>query len=145
NGDGVDEAIVGDPGWWYNNPSYPPGRVYVYKNPYTLVKDEEQQLLPFTFNLGQNYPNPFNPSTTIPFELGGKEQEASKPIQTTLIIYNILGQKVRTLVDEVKAPGSYQVVWDGKDNNGLAVGSGIYFYQLRAGFFIKTAKMSLIK
>ncbi|MCJ7457526.1 MAG: FG-GAP-like repeat-containing protein, partial [candidate division Zixibacteria bacterium] len=55
NGDGIDEAIVGDPGWWYNNPSFPPGRVYIYKNPYTTVEEYENQL-PHSFALGQNYP-----------------------------------------------------------------------------------------
>ncbi|MDP3025289.1 MAG: FG-GAP-like repeat-containing protein [candidate division Zixibacteria bacterium] len=144
NGDGVDEAIVGDPGWWYNNPSYPPGRVYIYKNPYTAVKDEEQQL-PFTFTLGQNYPNPFNRSTTIPFELGSKEQGAGRPIHTTLIIYNILGQKVRTLLDEERFPGNHQVIWDGKNYKGEIVGSDIYFYRIQAGSFTKTAKMNLLK
>lgn len=69
NGDGVDEAIVGDPGWWWSNPSTPIGRVYIYDNPYTAV-DEEEDLLPSTFTLYQNYPNPFNPTTTIPFRVG---------------------------------------------------------------------------
>lgn len=144
NGDGVDEAIVGDPGWWYNNPSYPPGRVYIYKNPYTAVKDEEQ-LLPFTFTLGQNYPNPFNPSTIIPFSLKTQGSVFKGPIHTTLTIYNILGQKIRTLMDEEKFPGSYQVVWDGKNQQGSTAASGIYFYLIQAGDFTKTAKMSLLK
>ncbi len=127
NGDGVDEAIVGDPGWWYNNPSYPPGRVYVYKNPYTAI-EEEQTTLPHNFELSQNYPNPFNSSTIIQFRVGSLE--FGKPIPTTLMIYNLLGQKVKTLVDEEKQSGTYQVVWDGKDNSGKEVSSGIYFYQL---------------
>lgn len=67
------------------------------------------------------------------------------PIPTTLIIYNVLGQKVRTLVDEEKSPGSYQVIWDGKNEKGSEVSSGIYFYRIQAGSFIKTAKMSLLK
>ncbi|MDP3024026.1 MAG: FG-GAP-like repeat-containing protein [candidate division Zixibacteria bacterium] len=144
NSDGVDEAIVGDPGWWYNNPSYPPGRVYIYKNPYTAV-EEERNPIPSHFSLYQNYPNPFNSSTIISFSLKAQGLMLKGPIQTTLIIYNILGQLVRTLVDEEKQPGDYQVVWDGKNEQGEAVGSGIYFYRIQAGSFTKTAKMSLLK
>ena len=144
NGDGVDEAIVGDPCWWYNNPSYPPGRVYIYKNPYTAVEEEKNQL-PHSFSLGQNFPNPFNPSTIIPFELGSQGQRVGRPMHTTLIIYNIIGQKVRTLLDDEIFPGNHQVIWDGRDDQGKTVSSGIYFYRIRAGSFTKTAKMSLLK
>jgi hypothetical protein len=144
NGDGVDEAIVGDPGWWYNNPSYPPGRVYVYKNPYTAVEEEENQL-PHSFVLGQNYPNPFNSTTTMPYRVGSSQWSVIRPIKTSLKIYNVRGQLVRTLLDEEKQPGNYQVVWDGKDNFGKEVTSGIYFYQLKAGGFKDSKKLLLIK
>ena len=144
NGDGVDEAIVGDPGWWYNNPSFPPGRVYIYKNPYTAV-EEEQNSLPHNFALYQNYPNPFNPTTIIPFSLKTQGSMFKGAIRTTLIIYNILGQKIKTLVDDERMPGSYQVQWDGKDDKGKEVSSGIYFYKLRAGNFSDTKKLLLIK
>lgn len=144
NGDGVDEAIVGDPGWWYNNPSFPPGRVYIYKNPYTAVKEEQNQL-PHSFSLGQNYPNPFNPTTTIPYRVVSGQWAVIRPIKTSLKVYNVRGQLVRTLVDEEKQPGSYQVIWDGKDNFGKEVSSGVYFYQLRAGGFKNSKKFLLIK
>jgi len=144
NGDGVDEAIVGDPGWWYNNPAYPPGRVYVYKNPYTAVNDEEQQI-PSTFTLDQNYPNPFNSSTIIPFSLKAQGSRLNGPVHTTLKIYNVRGQLVRTLVDEENLPGRYQVTWDSRDNSGKEVTSGVYFYQLKAGDFSDSKKLLLIK
>ncbi|MDH4223934.1 MAG: T9SS type A sorting domain-containing protein [candidate division Zixibacteria bacterium] len=144
NGDGVDEVIVGDPGWWWAHPDAPIGRVYIYDNPYTAVEEEEQQL-PFTFTLGQNYPNPFNPSTTIPFRVGSDQWLVVRPIHTTLIIYNLLGQRVRILVDENQFPAYYTVFWDGKNDNGQEVSSGIYFYQIKAGSFSKTAKMSFLK
>ena len=144
NGDGVDEAIVGDPGWWWAHPDAPIGRVYIYKNPYTAVEQEENQL-PRNFALGQNYPNPFNPSTTIPFSLKAQGSMLKGSIHTTIIIYNLMGQKVRTLVDEEKLLGSYQVIWDGKDNLGDEVTSGIYFYRIEAGDFIQSKKMVLIK
>ena len=144
NGDGVDEAIVGDPGWWYNNPSFPPGKVYIYKNPYTAV-EEEQNSLPKNFALSQNYPNPFNSTTTVPFQVGSGQWSVVSPVHITLRIYNVRGQLVRTLVDEDKLSGSYKVVWDSRDNSGKEVTSGVYFYQLKAGNFKGSKKLLLIK
>jgi hypothetical protein len=103
--------------------------------------DEDQK--PSTFDLLQNYPNPFNPVTTIRFNIQGPKFKIS--IHTTLNIYNILGQKVRTLVEEPKRPGNYEVIWDGKDDRGKEVASGIYFYQLTAGYYKETRKMTLIR
>jgi flagellar hook assembly protein FlgD len=97
--------------------------------------------------LHQNYPNPFNPATRIQYAVSREKRRTadnSLP-HTTLKIYNILGQKVRTLVDESKRAGSYEVIWDGKDDKGKEVGSGIYFYQLRAGDYTETKKMILVK
>jgi len=104
---------------------------------------EEFTTLPEDFSLGQNYPNPFNPSTTIQFRVLGLK--LGEPIHTTLIIYNILGQKVRTLVDNEKLPRKYQVIWDGKDEKGEEVSSGIYFYQLKEGDYKETRKMVLLR
>lgn len=112
---------------------------------WTKVEDEQNAGLPKSFELSQNYPNPFNPITTIPFQAGSSEQVAGRPIHTTLKIYNILGQKVRTLVDEEKAPGNYKVIWDGKDNSGREVTSGIYFYQLKTKDYTNTKKMVLLR
>jgi hypothetical protein len=108
---------------------------------------EKDQSLPHKLCLGQNYPNPFNPSTTIPFTVSYKGQGAGvkSPIPTSLIIYNILGQRVRRLVDEVKLPGEYEIIWDGKDDKGNEVTSGIYFYKLQTKNFSQTKKMLLVK
>jgi hypothetical protein len=103
--------------------------------------DEDQK--PLTFALSQNYPNPFNPTTIIKFNV--QDSKFKVHIPTTLKIYNILGQKVRTLVDEPKAAGTYEVIWDGKDDRGRDVASGIYFYKLIAGFYQETKKMVLMK
>ncbi|HVP35468.1 MAG TPA: FlgD immunoglobulin-like domain containing protein [Terriglobales bacterium] len=103
------------------------------------------ELLPTAFELGQNYPNPFNPSTTIPFQASSRKHGAGSQLHTTLKIYNILGQLVRILLDKEKAPGSYQVIWDGKDQQGNEVSSGIYFYQLRSGDYKETRKMTLLR
>lgn len=90
------------------------------------------------FQLMQNYPNPFNPSTTISYQLPKEERVSLK-------IYNILGQEVRTLVNQKQAAGFHSVVWDGKDNLGHAATSGIYITRIQAGSFMKSMKMTLIK
>jgi len=110
----------------------------------TGVKEEDVSL-PESYSLSANYPNPFNPATTIPFQVGGSQFMVNRPIHTSLKIYNILGQLVRTLVDEEKVPGNYKVIWDGKDNSGKEVGSGIYFYQLRTEEYTATKKMVLLR
>jgi hypothetical protein len=100
-------------------------------------------LSPNTFHLYQNYPNPFNPTSTIQFRIGSLE--FGGPVHTTLTIYNILGQKVRILVDEPKESGEYEAIWDGKDEDGKEVASGIYFYQLKIADYCEIKKMILVK
>ena len=113
----------------------------------TTSVDFEEDQKPTTFALFQNYPNPFNPATRIQYTLGGEKEKAADGsfIYTTLKIYNILGQKVRTLLDEPKRPGNYEAIWDGKDDRGKEVASGIYFYKLTAGSYQKIKKMVLMK
>lgn len=91
-----------------------------------------------SYNLGQNYPNPFNPSTSISFQI-------PTPGHVSLNIYNASGKLVRTLVNGHRSEGSHEVNWNGKDNKGAAVVSGIYFYKLNAGSFTKTKKMALLR
>jgi len=91
------------------------------------------------FQLQQNYPNPFNPATTISFST----TENAK--NTVLIIYNIKGQKVKQLFDDLMPVGQHSIVWDGKDESGKHVSAGIYFYQLRAGSSIQIKKMLILK
>lgn len=93
---------------------------------------------PSEFSLSQNYPNPFNPATNIEFSL-------IKATHVKLEIFNIVGQKVRTLVDEEMKAGTYLADWDGKDEKGKAVSSGIYFYRMEAGDFSDMKKMLLVK
>ncbi|MGD8781747.1 MAG: S8 family serine peptidase [Ignavibacteria bacterium] len=94
--------------------------------------------LPLEFNLTQNYPNPFNPSTVINYDL----PEASF---VTLKIYNIQGQLVRVLVDELATAGSHSIVFDGRNDGGSRLTSGMYVYQLVAGDKIQTKKMMILK
>jgi 5-hydroxyisourate hydrolase-like protein (transthyretin family) len=93
------------------------------------------------FSLSQNYPNPFNPMTCIRYTV----YSGQPPIQIILQIYNIRGQLVRTLVDEPKEAGNYQVFWDGKSDNGKDIASGIYFYELKVGDYSQTKKMVFLK
>ncbi|MGB8656515.1 MAG: S8 family serine peptidase [Candidatus Zixiibacteriota bacterium] len=105
--------------------------------------EEQPSSAPQRFCLYQNYPNPFNPSTMIRFNVQGSRFKV--PIPTTLTVYNLLGQRVRTVLDEPKTAGDYEVIWDGRDDGGKEMASGIYFYQLRTGDFTATKKMVLLK
>jgi len=95
--------------------------------------------LPSVNSLQQNFPNPFNPETMISFDLSGDQV-------VNLTIYDMTGQVVRKLVDaQPMTVGSYKQMWDGRNDSGAKVGSGIYFYQLRAGDFIAKKKMTLLQ
>ncbi|MBN1398786.1 MAG: T9SS type A sorting domain-containing protein [Bacteroidetes bacterium] len=97
-----------------------------------------------TFKLLQNYPNPFNPRTVISYSVPAVGTSFMKSIE--LKIYDILGREIATLVNEVKNAGNYSVEWDGKNSEGLQVGTGMYFYRLKCeNGFIETRKMLLIK
>jgi flagellar hook assembly protein FlgD len=111
---------------------------YEYQSPVGVFGDGKKSSIPKTPVLFQNYPNPCNPTTTIQYEL---------PIRanTELIIYNALGQKVRTLVNEIQNAGSKSIDWNGTDNFDKVVDSGIYFYTLQVGNKRQTRKMLLIR
>ena len=94
--------------------------------------------MPNGYALLNNYPNPFNPETSINFIV-------PKMSRVMLAIYDILGRKIRTLLSETKAAGSYNVTWNGKNNQGQPLASGLYFYKLQAGEFSATKKMMLLK
>jgi hypothetical protein len=107
---------------------------------YTIPTDISGNADPvYTFSLDQNYPNPFNPTSTINYRL-------IKPSKVQLTVYNALGQKVKVLVDNVsQKAGSYQVQWNGQDQQGRSVASGIYLYQLTADNQTIAKKMLLLK
>ncbi len=136
DGDGEKEIVIGD------------GYVLrVFEVDFTTdVPEEDKDLVISNFiYLDQNYPNPFNYTTLIHFEVNSSQSTVQGPVPTTLKIYNILGQQVRTLLDEEKIPGNYQVIWDGKDYKGKFVPSGIYFYQLTVGKYSESKKMLFLK
>ena len=97
--------------------------------------------LPRAYALSQNSPNPFNPSTTISYEI----PESDGGAKVSLTVYNIRGQKVITLVDELKEAGQYSINWDGRDLSGNRVSSGVYFYRMQAGNFTATRKMVILE
>jgi flagellar hook assembly protein FlgD len=94
--------------------------------------------IPETFALDQNYPNPFNPVTTITFSL-------PVPSHVNLSVYNVLGQKVITLEKGWVNTGNHQTLWNGRDAQGNAVSSGLYFYSLEAENFRQVKKMLFLK
>ncbi|MDH4222265.1 MAG: S8 family serine peptidase [candidate division Zixibacteria bacterium] len=110
-----------------------------------LEVEEEDITVPACFSLSQNYPNPFNSITTIPFSLKVQGSTFKESTHTSLVIYNILGQKVRTLLDKEMMPGIHQAVWDGKDGRDNTVTSGIYFYRLETENYTQTKKMVFLK
>jgi hypothetical protein len=108
---------------------------------YDSVSDDDVALPVVHTALKPNFPNPFNPETAISFTVA--EMSSSTPV--TIDIYNIKGQKVRSLVDDIYTVGDHSVVWNGTDDNGRNVGSGVYFYRMSTENFTETRKMVLIK
>ena len=135
-----------DGGWtWDGGFYYKVAAVDVHGNEsgYALLRPsditgDEPVTPPVADFLDQNFPNPFNPNTTIKFGL--KERS---PV--SLKIYNASGRLVRILVEEVRDAARYEEVWDGRDNTGRTVASGIYFYRLVAGDFVQARKMVLLR
>jgi hypothetical protein len=115
------------------------GSAIVNENPAQALASVSVADIPSKFDLGQNYPNPFNPTTTIKYQLANQAN-------VTLRIYSITGQLIRTIVDGVQQqPGYYSVIWDGLNNSGQQVASGVYIYRLEAGSFVSMKKMLLLK
>ena len=104
----------------------------------TAAETSDQASVPQAFALEQNAPNPFNSNTVIRFAL-------PQPSQVELTIYNLLGQPVAVLVQGPSAAGTFSVRWDGRDQAGRAVTSGVYLYQLRAGEYTQVRKLLLLQ
>jgi len=134
----VDESWYAffDNGFGLNNPQYVTGCASLYEYEETSADDD---VVVSSNKLIGNYPNPFNPTTMIKFTTENTE------INTEMIIYNLKGQKVKTLINNKLDEGSHQVVWDGRDDNENALSSGVYFYKLQAGNYSETKKMILLK
>ncbi len=154
--DGTNEPLIGmdstsngrsweyDPSTltWYQldqeNPPFP-ATLYIRARVTTTTAVEEiNTQTPKYFSLSQNYPNPFNPTTTIEYDLPKTEK-------VKLIVYDILGNEVASLVDAEQNAGVYKVRWNGRNNSGASVASGIYLYSFQAGIFRSGKKMIYLK
>ena len=99
---------------------------------------ERKTIIPIAYTLHQNYPNPFNPITSLRYDL-------PEQAQVTLTVYDLIGREVTQLVNTVQEAGYRSVQWDATDLHGKPVSAGVYLYQIRAGEFVKTRKMVLLK
>lgn len=143
----VSQGFEGFP--WFNDLAFDPldpSRIYVttsqglYRMSRTqeITAVEETGVVPPRFSLAPNYPNPFNPTTTIRFSL-------PQPGEAELAIYNLLGQRVATLVKGVQEAGSQVLQWNGRDEQGRELASGVCFYRLQAGAQVETRKLLLLR
>jgi hypothetical protein len=113
-------------------------RTELLASPTAIDDREDFSDIPRRSVLGQNYPNPFNPTTVIGYSIDRRSR-------VDISIYNLLGRKVSTIVDKTLPAGEYTTEWDGRDDNGRPVASGIYFYQIRIGGYVESRKMLLLK
>jgi hypothetical protein len=104
----------------------------------SMTAEKDNPIIPIKTELFANYPNPFNPETTIKFAVKNDEL-------VSIDVYNIKGQKVKTLIDDVVKKGEYSIVWNGTDDNGKNVSSGIYFYKMKTKDYSAVNKMILLK
>ena len=139
------DANVSDyaPNWWgtqWADANFE--KYYMYRDVVLLnetnVRDENSVTIANEYRLEQNYPNPFNPSTSIEYNL-------PKAAKIKIEVFNILGSRVVTLADKKQSAGVHSIKWDGKDESGVFVGSGVYFYKISTPEFNKTKKMLLMK
>jgi len=112
--------------------------IRVTVNPFTTSVQEESEGVPGTFQLAQNYPNPFNPETAIRYTL----RQAGR---VRLSVYNLLGQRVANLIDEIQTQGSHQIFWNGRDNRGAQVSSGTYIYRMEMSGATVSRTMTLLR
>ena len=111
-------------------------QLQIKKNGVTDITNEPGT--PTNFSLSQNYPNPFNPSTVVSYSLPTNSF-------VSLIIYDLLGREVKTLINNEQNSGTYQVQWNGENNYGSKVSSGTYIYTIRTGSYYEARKMVLLK
>jgi hypothetical protein len=114
---------------------FPPAFVNGWIGVFTGV---DEPIVPASFYLSQNYPNPFNPTTKIDFNV---------PVSgsVSLIVYDLLGREVRELLQETLLPGNHSIIWDGTNNDGANVPSGVYFYRLTSSNYTSTKRMTLLR
>jgi len=114
------------------------GSIQKYEHEITHINIDKKAEIPNQFSLQQNYPNPFNPITTIQYSL-------TNGTNVTLNIFNTLGQTVKSINSGFQQAGSYQFVWDGTNNEGDQINSGVYLYQIITDDFTVVKKMAFLK
>ena len=107
-------------------------------NQATTMTLTKRAIIPQVYTLHQNYPNPFNPITTLRYDL-------PEQANVNIIIYDMLGRQVKTLINQTQDAGFKSVIWDATNDYGKPVSAGVYLYQIRAGEFVQTKKMVLLK
>ena len=134
NHDGYDDVIIGS-----NYGDFGGGKAYVYSISQSNVEfDRKDTVVLNDFQLKDNYPNPFNPLTTIEFDV-------YKMTQIKLEIFNLMGQRIRTLLDGSYKPGSYYAAWDAMDDDGQVVSAGTYIYTIESDGHIEKRKVVFLK
>ena len=131
-------SVNGNSGSWTQEAGYDVAIRARFTPSLAASVDAAEGLSPHAWKLSHNYPNPFNPATTINYSV-------RRRAHVDISIYNLLGQKTSTVVNEVKTAGQHIATWDGKDHNGEPVATGVYFYQIKAGDFTESKKMLLLK
>lgn len=121
----------------YNNEH---GFIFKYEGNGDPIGNDDPDKVSYNYFLYQNFPNPFNPTTKIKFTIPGVVDEKFRPQQTKLIVYDILGREIKTLINKPMQPGEYEVEFDATD-----LPSGVYFYRLTSGVFNQTRKMVLLR
>ena len=114
---------------------------YIQDNLYSTEETftlERKAIIPIAYTLHQNYPNPFNPVTTLRYDLPENSL-------VNIIIYDLLGRQVKTLVNQTQNAGFKSIIWNATNNYGKPVSAGVYLYQIQAGEFVQTKKMVLLK
>ena len=139
---GVEGASIrftseGNPSEFYSDSTGSEGRFRIDLDEQDTAVESENNAKPIVFQLNQNYPNPFNPGTVISYQL-------PRAVRAEVVIYNSIGQQIRSLVDDYQELGSHAVIWDGRDDEGQSLASGVYIYRLTAGSFSEAKKMVLI-
>jgi len=117
-----------------------PKLTVAYNEPTRIISSSEG-ITPEEFILRQNYPNPFNPSTHIRYTLPQSVNNTNIQME----LFNLTGQKVRTLIDGPKLAGTYSVQWDGRNDSGKILSGGLYLYRLKAGPFVNMKRMVLLR
>ncbi len=136
---------AGHPAAMYNDPDGTRNDIGLYGGPYAANADppvnetiENETVFPTAFSLGTSYPNPFNPTVTIPYSL-------PQPEHVTIVVYNVLGQRVAGLLDASSEAGHHTLIWHGVSDAGLPLASGVYFVTMKAGDFFDSKRIVLMR